>query len=669
MAVSTVAEKHHRVGDGNATHPSTRTPLDNAYQYNPLAEHAIRLVRLCPVPTDDQAQILRESGQDYIRIDILHVQLESAPAFTAVSYTWGDTPEPAKVSISGGLWLPTTARVLDVLYRIQPGPEDDDSLIWIDQLCIDQQNDAEKSQQIRLMRHIYSKATRTFVVLSQPTFDSESALIGLGRLAKSGQLQPRTSAGGGLKPQFAGSAALIRRAWMPEDLSQATLTVFRDETFRADFDRLISDAVFQRAWIYQEIKSSREAFIVAKAYALHWDIFSAAVEIHIALNETAAQAPELQAPYQRALSLMAEDRIRTRAGSHKDWMLLHVQAQGVLLSADKRDLTIALTTFEGFYEQIPPYHELLASTLYRTATSAMITTHESLDVWAAISGAWNAPHKASDLPSWCPDWSMPRETIPFYWPRDQYPADTPFNAAKGYRHDKREGSKVIGGLNILRVRGKQIDSLARTVEPAYTSLDFERSCEDFLNLQRVGAMWVEHAKAASAPLVDEINFETIKPLMAALVAACTNPRISDGSALNMTGPLEGLILDELRWIYAYCKELEAGEILYHDGRPHFMSLMPRTYGSFKDGVRVLKNWMRTCIGRCIAFGKTQGLGLVPRTSCEGDIVCILHGSKVPVVLRRVDSRYRLVGQCYWHGGMHGELVDWAEDDGDVFEIF
>ncbi|KAK0323188.1 hypothetical protein LTR82_005548 [Friedmanniomyces endolithicus] len=602
MAVSTVTEKHDDVGDGDTVHFSARAPTDNAYRYETLAERDIRLVRLYPVPTDDQAQVLRESGQDEIRIEILHVPLESASAFTAVSYT------------------------------IQPGPEDDDSLIWIDQLCIDQHNDAEKSQQIRLMRHLYSKATRTFVVLSQPTSDSESALIGLGRLAESGQLQPRTSAGGGLKPQFAGSAALIRRAWMPEDLSQATFMVFRDETFRADFVTLISDPVFQRAWIYQEIKSSREAFIVAKGYALHWDIFSAAVEIHIALNETAVQAPELQAPFRRALSLMAEDRIR-------------------------------------FYEQIPPYHELSASTLYRTATSAMITTHESLDVWAAISGAWNAPHRPSDLPSWCPDWSMTRETIPFNWPRDRNPADTPFNAAKGYRHDKREGSKLSGGFNILRVRGKQIDSLARTVEPAYTSLHFESSREDFLNLQRVGAMWVEHAKAAGAPLVDEINFETIKPLMAALVAACTNPRISDGSALNMTGPLEGLILDELRWMCVYCKELEAGEILYHDRRPHFMSLMPRTYGSFKEGVRVLKSWMRTCIGRCIAFGKTQGLGLVPRTSCKGDIVCILHGSKVPVVLRRVDSRYRLVGQCYWHGWMNGELVDWAENEGDVFEIF
>ncbi|TKA40242.1 hypothetical protein B0A54_10848 [Friedmanniomyces endolithicus] len=303
MAVSIATEKRDDVSDGDAARPSARTPMDNAYQYKTLAERDIRLVRLYPVPTDDQAQILRESGQDEIRIDILHVPLESAPAFVAVSYTWGNNIEPATVSISGGLWLPTTARVLEVLYRIQPGSEDDDSLIWIDQLCIDQHDDAEKSQQIRLMRHIYSKATHTFIVLSQPTFDSESALIGLGRLAERGQLQPRTSAGGGLRPQIAGSAGT--RLSVPTLVGSSAI-------------RSSSDPVFQRAWIYQEIKSSREAFVVAKSYALHWDIFSAAVEIHIALNEIAAQAPELQAPYQRASNLMAEDRIHTMRGGHKD---------------------------------------------------------------------------------------------------------------------------------------------------------------------------------------------------------------------------------------------------------------------------------------------------------------------------------------------------------------
>ncbi|KAK5690646.1 hypothetical protein LTR97_012202 [Elasticomyces elasticus] len=672
MASAIFTENDCKISDKNAAKSITRTPSDNRYQYSALAERDIRLVRCCPnSTTDDQAQILCESGLDEVCIEILHVPLDSAPAFTAVSYTWGDTVEPAKVSISGGSCLVTTARVHDILDRLQQDQHDwdGDILIWIDQLCIDQHNDIEKSQQIRLMRHVYSKATRTFIILSQLNFESNSALIAIGRLAESGHLQPRTSASGGLKPQLFGSDGLVERAWVPDDLAPTTLEHFRHERFCADFDTLISDPVFQRAWIYQEIKSSRLAFVIAKTHALHWDMFSAAVEIQIAVNKVPTQAPELQHTHLRALSLMAEDRICTMAGGHKDWMLLHVQAQGVLLSSDKRDLTLALTTFEDFYEHIPPYHVLSASMLYRGFTSSMITSYRSLEVWAAISGAWNAPHRASDLPSWCPDWSTPRETVPFYWPRDQYPTDTPFNADKGYHHDSKEGSKPSGGLYILRVCGKQIDSLARTVEPAYTTLNFEDSREDFLNLRRACRMWLDHAEAAGAPLVDEISFETIKPLMAALTAACTNLRISDGSALRLPGSMDPILLDELRWMYTYCKELDAGEILYHDGRPHALSVMPRLYGSFKEAVRVLKNCMKTCIGRRIAFGKTQGLGLVPRPSCEGDVVCILHGSKVPVVLRRIGSRYRLVGQCYWHDWMCGEAVNWSEDEGDVFEIF
>jgi len=93
-------------------------------------------------------------------------------------------------------------------------------------------------------------------------------------------------------------------------------------------------------------------------------------------------------------------------------------------------------------------------------------------------------------------------------------------------------------------------------------------------------------RATGAPLVDEISFETIKALMATLVAACTNPRISEGSALNTLGHLDGPILDELRRMYVYCEELEAGEVLYHDGWPHASSLMPPTYGSSKPSRQV-----------------------------------------------------------------------------------
>jgi len=81
------------------------TLSDTTCQYIPLAECEIRLVRVYSVPTDDQAQVLHDSGHDELCIDLLHVPLETAPGFVAVSYTTGDISEPAKVSIGGGLWL------------------------------------------------------------------------------------------------------------------------------------------------------------------------------------------------------------------------------------------------------------------------------------------------------------------------------------------------------------------------------------------------------------------------------------------------------------------------------------------------------------------------------------------------------------------------------------
>lgn len=44
----------------------------------------------------------------------------------------------------------------------------------------------------------------------------------------------------------------------------------------------------------------------------------------------------------------------------------------------------------------------------------------------------------------------------------------------------------------------------------------------------------------------------------------------------------------------------------------------------------------------------------------GDQICILLGSKTPVVLRKniEQSCYKLVGHAYVHGVMHGEALSW-----------
>jgi hypothetical protein len=64
------------------------------------------------------------------------------------------------------------------------------------------------------------------------------------------------------------------------------------------------------------------------------------------------------------------------------------------------------------------------------------------------------------------------------------------------------------------------------------------------------------------------------------------------------------------------------------------------------------------------------LGLSPPLSEVGDLVCILHGSKTPIILRRsaTAGRFHVIGQAYLEGWMHGNHIDWGEDDADVFEL-
>jgi hypothetical protein len=43
----------------------------------------------------------------------------------------------------------------------------------------------------------------------------------------------------------------------------------------------------------------------------------------------------------------------------------------------------------------------------------------------------------------------------------------------------------------------------------------------------------------------------------------------------------------------------------------------------------------------------------------GDIVCVLFGSDVPFIVRQVGNKgdYKLIGECYVEGIMHGEALD------------
>ena len=55
------------------------------------------------------------------------------------------------------------------------------------------------------------------------------------------------------------------------------------------------------------------------------------------------------------------------------------------------------------------------------------------------------------------------------------------------------------------------------------------------------------------------------------------------------------------------------------------------------------------------------IGMAPLEARRGDEVWILHGCSIPVLLRSVGGKHwQFVGECYVHGFMYGEVLQYVE---------
>ncbi|RYO89752.1 hypothetical protein DL762_003029 [Monosporascus cannonballus] len=90
----------------------------------------------------------------------------ATPRFNALSYVWGNTHASQPVRINS-----QDLRVTENLGQALRGlrnasiPEADDLPLWIDALCINQQDDQERNQQVAMMGDIYGRAERVLIWL------------------------------------------------------------------------------------------------------------------------------------------------------------------------------------------------------------------------------------------------------------------------------------------------------------------------------------------------------------------------------------------------------------------------------------------------------------------------------------------------------------------------
>ncbi|KAM0162373.1 hypothetical protein ACHAQE_003816 [Botrytis cinerea] len=109
------------------------------------------------------------------------VSLESSPDFEALSYVWGSTT-PAK-TITLGDRLVTIGPNLDNALRnlrLLAAPR----ILWVDALCINQDDLDERASQVALMRRVYSDASTVLIWLGPEADGSEEAMRSVERFDK-----------------------------------------------------------------------------------------------------------------------------------------------------------------------------------------------------------------------------------------------------------------------------------------------------------------------------------------------------------------------------------------------------------------------------------------------------------------------------------------------------
>ncbi|OCK73360.1 HET-domain-containing protein [Lepidopterella palustris CBS 459.81] len=164
--------------------------------------------------------------------------------YIAISYTWGTNIAVASTIPQGeNQYIDLTesaSRVLETL--LVPG---ETLPLWIDAICIDQNNVTEQNHQLRLMREIYSNAHQVVVSLGAPTQDSSRAMD---LIPQTNVCQHTCTLSPG--PDWTALRALFRLPW------------------------------FTRIWVIQEVALGRRPVFVLGDRAVSWNSMASDLLLH-----------------------------------------------------------------------------------------------------------------------------------------------------------------------------------------------------------------------------------------------------------------------------------------------------------------------------------------------------------------------------------------------------
>ena len=202
-----------------------------------------------PAQDEDASSLYQPLPEGYIRLLSIHTEVDGtpnwrlesyslnlAPRYDAISYSWGVDTTPRWIKVNRSMLK--IRKTLSALLKASVNRNPPLRPLWIDAICLNQNDNAEKAVQVPLMAEVYKKASRTIVWLGEPDEGTFDTLIFMKTVMKYAESNDDIEDIGqnGLHPQ----------QW-------------------ADLSRYLQRSWFQRLWVLQEVLLSNNIEILCNA--------------------------------------------------------------------------------------------------------------------------------------------------------------------------------------------------------------------------------------------------------------------------------------------------------------------------------------------------------------------------------------------------------------------
>lgn len=529
--------------------------------------------------------------------------------------------------------------------------------LWIDAICINQEDGAERASQVSIMADIYQRANQVVMWLGKLEDSTPLAHKLIGKLS-------------GLPAEEKASIDIL--ATLRDSSSPlGCCSTLQHWSALVEF---FSRTWFTRSWVVQEYVLAGETAVLCGDLTLDWaDIvnvsdFLATRVSKNTLRDTLRVGLDIESSSFKTPAKLEAVKEDFKSKNRNSFLnsLIRCRDYKCLQPHDK--IYSLLGIHKGTLGTLLPGHRLYpdyglsVAKVYRDIAVYLLQQPDSdLTLLAVVEG--ESLQKVAGLPSWTPDWGV---------------GDSLGLGITGYKRYKAAGSlrcyrTFSADETTLFVSAAGIDTI---VEVGETKAQVETGIIPLEWLQIVANMEPQYHTGQSRlevfwrTLITDTAKSRTTPAPDHLMQGFLDwfPNQLRGLGLEFEGGTQSTGSTALNRASRLISTLAADDSNFAQLRqPSLVATEMRE--KTKLALEYELQYLHALLLRL--FRTSQGyLGLGSQSLKEGDSVCIVPGSRVPLILRRTehaDEKHRLVGGAYVHGFMQGEALE--SDVGLEFETF